>query len=141
MIPDVQFVSSNLVSNVSPNFARLPKSELQKFNGNPLHFHSLWDSFGSAVGENDSLNQLTKFNYLKASLTDEFMYCYSVSLTNFKSAVELLKKLFADTQVIISTNSTLCYLLNMPLPLMTFCAGGKFMMRWIFKLEIYFPST
>ena len=83
MIPDVQFVSSNLVSNVSPNFARLPKSELRKFNGNPLHFHSLWDSFGSAVGENDSLNQLTKFNYLKTSLTDEFMYCYSGSLTNF----------------------------------------------------------
>lgn len=71
LTPDVQSVSSNLVSNLSTNFAKLPKLELQKFDGKPLHFHSFWDSFSNVVNKNDSLDQVTRFSYLKLLLVDE----------------------------------------------------------------------
>ena len=107
LTPDVQPVSSSPVSNVSPSFARLSKLELQNFDGNLLHFHSFWDSFSSVVGKNDFLNQVTKFNYLKSLLADEpctVIQGLSLTLDNYKSAVEFLKERFADTQVILSEN-------------------------------------
>ena len=70
LTPDVKYIAPNPVSDVSQNFAKLPKLELEKFDGNPLNFHSFWDSFSSVVNKNDSLDQVTKFNYLKSLLTD-----------------------------------------------------------------------
>ena len=45
--------------------ARLPKLELKGFSGDPTTWMSFWDSFSSAVDQNDYLSEVDKFNHLK----------------------------------------------------------------------------
>ena len=49
--------------------AKLPKLELKKFYGNPMHLYPFWESFESAVHKNPKLSSVDKFNYLKSLLT------------------------------------------------------------------------
>ena len=49
--------------------AKLPKLELKKFHGNPMHWYPFWKSFESAVHKNPNLSSVDKFNYLKSLLT------------------------------------------------------------------------
>ena len=49
--------------------AKLPKLELKKFHGNPMHWYPFWESFESAVHKNTNLSSVDKFNYLKSLLT------------------------------------------------------------------------
>ena len=46
---------------------RLPKIEIKPFHGNPIEFQSFWDSFEATIHLNDSLEDVTKFSYLKGS--------------------------------------------------------------------------
>jgi len=45
--------------------AKLPKLELKKFHGNPIHWYPFWKSFESAVHKNPILSSVDKFNYLQ----------------------------------------------------------------------------
>ena len=47
--------------------AKLPKLELKKFHGNPMHWYPFWESFESAVHENPNLSSVDKFNYIVTS--------------------------------------------------------------------------
>ena len=49
--------------------AKLPKLELKKFHGNPIHWYPFWESFDSAVHKNPNLSAVDKFNYLQSLLT------------------------------------------------------------------------
>ena len=87
--------------------AKLPKLSLKKLSGDPLSFQSFWDSFESAVDKNASLDDITKFNYLKNLL--EVKACLALQglvLTseNYKTAVNLLKERFGDAQVVITAH-------------------------------------
>ena len=49
--------------------SKLPKLELKKFHGNPMHWYPFWESFMSAVYKNPNVSSVDKFNYLKSRLT------------------------------------------------------------------------
>jgi hypothetical protein len=79
------------------SFAKLPKLELQKFNGNPLEWLPFWESFDSAVHKNSGLSNVDKFNYLKSLLVGPAQGVIAgLALTgpNYQQAIELLRKRF-----------------------------------------------
>ena len=47
-----------------PMRARLPKLEVRKFNGRLQEWQGFWDSFSSAVHENQSLSKVDMFSYI-----------------------------------------------------------------------------
>ena len=67
----------------------------------------VWDSFRAAIHENDSLKNITKFNYLisylkgpgKAAISDIL-----ITESNYFEAVELLQKRFGNKQILITSN-------------------------------------
>ena len=46
---------------VNNSHARLPKLELKKFFGDPVEWSPFWDSYSSAVHDNESLTEVDKF--------------------------------------------------------------------------------
>lgn len=72
----------------------------------PLAVHSLlWDCYESAVHLNDTLSDVDKFNYLR-SLLEKSAYDAIAGLTlsasNYREAVEILRKRFGNKQLIVS---------------------------------------
>lgn len=84
--------------------ARLPKLILPKFKGDVKNWTSFWDSFKSAVHNNESIPKVDKFNYLNSLLEGTaYKTVQGLPLTeaNYDSAVAMLKDRFGDPQQII----------------------------------------
>ena len=47
---------------------RLPKLSLPRFNGDLMKWPTFWDSYESAIHNNDELTEVDKFNYLRSLL-------------------------------------------------------------------------
>ena len=84
---------------------RLPKLEMEKFDGNPLNYYTFWSQFEAVVDMNKRLTDVEKFNYLRVFLTgkalasiDGLMACSE----NYKEAISILKERFGRNSVIIS---------------------------------------
>ena len=70
-----------------------------------MKWQTFWDRFKSAIHSKESLSDIDKFMYLKGWLTSLASDCISgLILTgqNYKEAVMILKKRYANPQVIIS---------------------------------------
>ena len=83
----------------------MPKLQLPTFNGNPLEWVTFWDSFQSAIGLDDELNDVNKFQYLRSYLGGAAYTAIEglqISNGNYKEAVDILHKRFGSKQVIIS---------------------------------------
>lgn len=84
---------------------KLPKLVLQKYQGEPTKWQSFWDSFKSAVHDNQHLTEIDKFNYLKSLLHGSAAQTISglaLTATNYETAVNLLEKRFGNKQLIVS---------------------------------------
>ena len=109
--PDTKPGNSSRSSSASSTSAtvasvKLPKLNLQKYDGNPLLYQSFWDSFESAV-HSKSIGDVEKFNYLKGLLEGKAsLVVQGMSLTsgNYNEAIQLLKERFGDPQIIIQAN-------------------------------------
>ena len=53
---------------VNDSHVKLPKLELQKFNGDILVFQEFWDSFESSIDSNAKLREVDKLNYLRLNV-------------------------------------------------------------------------
>ena len=87
--------------------AKLPKLELKKFHGNPMHWYSFWESFESAVHKNPNLSSVDKFNSLKSLLTGTAQGSVAglaMTSANYEKAVDLLKQRFGNRQMVISSH-------------------------------------
>ena len=76
---------------------KLPKLELQKFNGNILKWQEFWDSFEASIHKNPNLHPVVKFNYLRAELEGYASVVISgldLTNTNYEVAVNLLQERF-----------------------------------------------
>ena len=51
------------------NTIKLPTLQICQFDGGTLNFHSFWDSLDSSINKNNSLDDITKFNYLISLLS------------------------------------------------------------------------
>ena len=62
---------------------KLPKLELQKFDGNILKWQEFWDSFEASIHKNPNFQPVDKFNYLRAKLEgDASVVISGLELTN-----------------------------------------------------------
>ena len=92
-------------SSEKPQNAKLPKLIIEPFSGEILQFQEFWESYNSAVHENDDLDKVTKFNYLRSLLKSQASSVISgLSLTvdNYDEAISLLKSRYGNKQVLIS---------------------------------------
>ncbi|XP_052771144.1 uncharacterized protein LOC128210829 [Mya arenaria] len=97
-----EFIESQKVH--SKETVKLPKIDLISFNGNRLQWIEFWDSFESAVHENERLSPVDKFNYLKGKLTGEARSAIAgltLSNENYGVAIKILHERFGDKQEII----------------------------------------
>ena len=82
-----------------PNTAKIPKIEIKPFYGNPITFQSFWDSFEANINSNRSLEDATKFSYLKGMLRDQALAViqgFSFTARNYKEALNILKDRYAN---------------------------------------------
>ena len=89
----------------SQSNAKLPKLRLDSFAGNPVHWHSFWDSFQSAVHNNSKLMNVDKFSCLRSLLEGPAAAAIAgLTLTNenYVKAIEMLKERFGNKQVTIT---------------------------------------
>ena len=97
-----------------PGNARLPKLVIKKFGIEACNRIEFWDTFVSAVHNNEDLSDIERFSYLRTLLEGPaYSMVAGLALTsaNYEKAVDLLKQCFRQKQVII--NSHMDHLLNL----------------------------
>lgn len=83
--------------------AKLPKLEVRKFSGHMQDWQEFWESFESAVHNNEELSVIDKFSYLKGLLSDQAMTTiagFSLTTANYEAAIDLLKNRFGRKSAI-----------------------------------------
>ena len=103
-------------NNRQQGSVRLPKLEIQQFNGDKLKWCEFWDSFSASVHKNSSISDIEKLNYLMSKLTGEARQAVSgilLSNENYSLVVELLKERYGDAQT--EVNSHYVELINVKL--------------------------
>ena len=84
---------------------RLPKLQLHSFSGDLTKWTSFWESFESAVHNNNDLTDVEKFNYLTSLLersAREAVSGLALTATNYHEAIDTLKKRFGCKQQIVN---------------------------------------
>ena len=74
---------------------KLPKLSLTCFNGDLVKWPTFWDSYKSAIHNNDELAEVDNFNYLRSLLECRALDAISgltLSAANYKEVVEILQK-------------------------------------------------
>ena len=86
---------------------RLPKLTLPKFRGDVKNWPAFWDSFQSAIHNNDDIPKVDKFNYLNSLLEGpafKTIQGFTLTGSNYDSAIQMLQERFGDPQQIISAH-------------------------------------
>ena len=92
-------------SSTSQAKMKLPKLTLLKFRGDVTKWKSFWDSFRSAIHDNQDISEVDKFNYLNSVLEGSVVRAIAgLSLTNYEHAVQILQDRFGKTQQIITAH-------------------------------------
>ena len=101
----VDATSAHVIHTTTSNRVKLPQLTLNPFNGDKTTWSTFWDSYESAVHNNDELSDLDKFNYLR-SLLEKSAYDsiagLSLTAANYDKAIAILKKRFGNKQQFIS---------------------------------------
>ena len=82
---------------------RLPQLEVRKFTGKIHEWTEFWDSFNSAIHENESLSKVDKFIYLRGLVEEPAKSAitgFSLKGDNYSAAVELLQRRFGNKIVV-----------------------------------------
>lgn len=94
---------------------KLPKLELQRYDGEKLNWLPFWEQFRQAIHDNIKLSGVEKFLYLRTVLTGKAAAAISgIQATehSYAYAVELLKERFGKKDVLVQEHLT--QLLNLP---------------------------
>ena len=86
--------TQSTISAVKTNSAKLPKLTLSNFYGDPSRYNEFWDSFETAVHSNETLEDVTKFSYLKSILKGQALAAVSglpITSDSYKEAINILK--------------------------------------------------
>ena len=102
---DLDSVSSNPQKNNHID-AKLPKTEIPKFNGKPIEWQSFWDQFSAAVDSKTNIPDVVKFSYLKGVLSkdvQESIRGLLIANENYSIALKIIRERYANKQVLISS--------------------------------------
>ena len=83
--------------------AKLPKLDLQTFNGKPQDWPEFWDAFSSIIDQDEDLPDAVKFQYLKKSLLEpakSVISGFKITAANYRAAVDLLRERYAKPTLI-----------------------------------------
>ena len=86
---------------------KLPKLELQKFDGNFLRWQEFWDSFEASIHRNPNLQPVEKFNYLRAELEVDAIEVISrreLTKSNYEVTVNLLQGRFGRDELMMDAH-------------------------------------
>ena len=89
----------------TPTRPKLPDLTLNKFDGDITNWHSLWNSYETAVHNNTSLSEINKFTYWKSLVVKsakDSIEGLALTAANYEEAIAILKKRFGNPQLIIS---------------------------------------
>ncbi|XP_074661993.1 uncharacterized protein LOC141914638 [Tubulanus polymorphus] len=117
-----------------PNKVNLPKLTLAKFDGDLLKWQEFIDGFNSAVNDDPNLDDVVKFQYLRAQLNGEaYRTIEGLALTasNDANALQVLIKRYGQPQIIISAYMRALWELSRPTEDM------QSLMEFSDKLETY----
>ena len=94
---------------------KLPKLNIEKFDGNPREFMAFMDAFRVAIDENSRLSGVEKLTYLRSYLTGEAegsIKGIAAIEANYKEALAILIERYGNKQVIV--NSHMDALIKLP---------------------------
>ena len=116
--PTTEAVDTSVISSLSSKQAsvKLPKIVLKKFDGNPTNFQSFWDSYNTAIHENEDISDVNKMAYLFGLLEGPAYSAvkeFTMTSGNYKKVIDVLHKRFGSKDVIISSHMDA--LLKLPL--------------------------
>lgn len=106
--PDNHLNSSSDTSLSSANenkHVKLPKLNIEKFNGDCTEFYSFYNTFKVSIHENCSLSKTEKFNYLKSYLIGPAASAIKgleISDANYDTALSILEQRFGQKDIIIN---------------------------------------
>ena len=86
---------------------KLPKIVLKKFDGNPTNFQSFWDSYNTAIHENEDISDVNKMDYLSGLLGGPAYSAvkgFTMTSGNYKEVIDVLHERFGSKDVIISSH-------------------------------------
>ncbi|XP_065918882.1 uncharacterized protein [Dysidea avara] len=86
---------------------KLPRLVLPRFSGDVTKFRSFWDSFKSAVDENNDLSVVDKFNYLQSLLEGpaaKSIQGLPLTAANYDCAKQVLEERFGRMKQIIAAH-------------------------------------
>ncbi|XP_071042324.1 uncharacterized protein [Parasteatoda tepidariorum] len=86
---------------------KLPKIVIPKFSGNISDWLTFWNSFETSIHKNKSLDDVSKFNYLKAHLCGtalETIGGFAISSENYVKAIDLLEQRFGRKETLINNH-------------------------------------
>ncbi|GFV25023.1 uncharacterized protein TNCV_884891 [Trichonephila clavipes] len=92
---------------IEPMKVKLPKLIIPKFYGEINQWLSFWNSFKTAIHDNNSLNSIDKFTYLKGLLGSSALATvegFAITAENYAKAVEILKDRFGRKDAIINSH-------------------------------------
>lgn len=101
-------------SNANKQTMRLPKLQIEKFNGDVSSWQEFWSQYETAIHNNSALCKKEKFTYLKTYLTGtaaKSVAGLTLSDSNYDAAIDLLQKRFGRKDLII--NAHMSKLLNL----------------------------
>ena len=111
-------VDTSVISSLSSKQAsvKLSKIVLKKFDGNPTNFQSFWDSYNTAIHENEDISDVNKMAYLFGLLEGPAYSAvkgFTMTSGNYKEVIDVLHERFGSKDVIISSHMDA--LLKLPL--------------------------
>ena len=111
-------VDTSVISSLSSKQAsvKLPKIVLKKFDGNLTNFQSFWDSYNTAIHENEDISDVNKMAYLFDLLEGPAYSAvkgFTMTSGNYKEVIDVLHERFGSKDVIISSHMDA--LLKLPL--------------------------
>ena len=128
------YIEANTEGTVVRNYGntvKLPKLELKKFDGNTLKWQEVWDAFDSTIHQNERLQRVDKFNYLRRQLVgsaNETIVGLDLTNDNYDIAIKLLKERYGKKHILIDTHYA--QLINLPIA-----------MNKTLSLKLYFDLT
>ncbi|CAF1077099.1 unnamed protein product, partial [Didymodactylos carnosus] len=105
-LPNTNNIPSGAITANGKSNVRLPKLEIEKFDGETLKWKAFWGVFVSAIHENSTLNVIEKFTYLRSQLNGDafkLIASYPVAAENYHPVVQVLKETY-DNNVKIADN-------------------------------------
>ena len=100
-------VGGTVVNSTTSYKPKLPKLSLAKFKGEVTKWNTFWDSFESAIHNNNDIWKIDKFNYLNSLLEGIALRAIQgLTLTgaNYDAAIEILQDRFGQPQQIITAH-------------------------------------